>query len=51
MDGKQNNTKGSQSREGNTTQMAGHDLESVIERTKGGRAIAFGLHPKSETRV
>jgi len=42
MDARQNNSKGSQPREGNATQMEGQDLESVIERAQGHDVEALG---------
>ena len=42
MDARQNNSKGSQPREGNAAQMEGQDLESVIERAQGHDVEALG---------
>ena len=42
MDGKRNNAKGSQPREGKATQMEGPELESVIERAQGHDTEALG---------
>src|SRR5262252_10730980 len=42
MDARQNNSKGSQPREGNATQMEGQDLESVVQRAQDHDAEALG---------